>query len=179
MNIFAAFRAFSIAVQAVLRLYQDGFTFRTASIIIRNFACARFVHKILFFNSNSVSVSCNALSLLSKNTLSTLSTAFTALHKVVLPISVLTIEFARVSVSCREHAINPFFTSNLYGYNAKEILVVLGTNINRENEKKVRKQLRLLISKQLYPEFATAGNEDIVYCPDGKGSGTYRLSKYR
>ena len=67
----------------------------------------------------------------------------------------------------------------LYGYNAKEILVVLGTNINRENEKKVRKQLRLLISKQLYPEFATAGNEDIVYCPNGKGSGTYRLSKYR
>ena len=68
---------------------------------------------------------------------------------------------------------------NPNGYSAGEILSVLNIEINRENEKQVRKILRSLISKQSHPEFATAGNENIVYCPGGKGSGLYRLSVYR
>lgn len=68
---------------------------------------------------------------------------------------------------------------NPNGYSAKEILCAMNININSGNEKLVRKKLRLLISKQCYPEFATAGNDDIVYCPNGKGSGLYRLTDYR
>jgi len=65
------------------------------------------------------------------------------------------------------------------GYNVKEILFVLNISYNREVGKQTRDKLRSLISKQLYPEFATAGDEDIVYCPSGKGSGKYRLSEFR
>lgn len=65
------------------------------------------------------------------------------------------------------------------GYGVKEILRVLNIAINRKNEKQARAKLRSMISKYLFPDFFTAGNEDIVYCPNGKGSGTYRLSEYR
>lgn len=68
---------------------------------------------------------------------------------------------------------------NLNGYSAEEVLNVLNIDINDGNKKLVRKQLRSLISKQHYPEFKTAGNDDIVYCPNGKNSGLYRLSNYR
>lgn len=68
---------------------------------------------------------------------------------------------------------------NPHGYNAKEILSVLNIEINRKNEKQVRGILRSMISKWIYPEFATAGNEDILYCPNGKGTGRYRLIEYR
>ena len=67
---------------------------------------------------------------------------------------------------------------NPNGYSAKEILRTLNVEIYRDNEKRVRGMLRSMISKKRFPEFLTAGNEDIVYCPKGKGSGTYRLSKY-
>lgn len=65
------------------------------------------------------------------------------------------------------------------GYSAGEILSVLNIESTRENEKQVRKILRSLISKRSHPEFATAGNDNIVYCPGGKGSGTYRLTVYK
>lgn len=68
---------------------------------------------------------------------------------------------------------------NPNGYSAGEILSVLNIEATRENEKQVRKILRSLISKHSHPEFATAGNENIVYCPGGKGSGTYRLTIYK
>lgn len=68
---------------------------------------------------------------------------------------------------------------NPNGYSAGEILSVLNVEISRENEKQVRKILRSLISIKSHPEFATAGNENIVYCPGGKGSGTYRLTVYK
>lgn len=68
---------------------------------------------------------------------------------------------------------------NPNGYSAWEVLSVLNIEINRENEKQVRKILRSLISKNSHPEFATAGNDNIVYCPGGKGSGTYRLTVYK
>lgn len=68
---------------------------------------------------------------------------------------------------------------NPNGYGAEEVLNVLNIAINAGNKKLVRTQLRSLISKQLYPEFKTAGNDDIVYCPNGKSSGLYRLSDYR
>lgn len=63
------------------------------------------------------------------------------------------------------------------GYSAKEIISVLNIDINEK--KQLRTKLRSMISKQRYPEFATAGKSDIVYCPNGKGTGRYRLSKYR
>lgn len=75
----------------------------------------------------------------------------------------------------RIEQVNP----NPDGYSAREILFVLNEEINRENEKQVRKILRSLISKRSHPEFATAGDENIVYCPGGKGSGLYRLSAYK
>ncbi len=67
---------------------------------------------------------------------------------------------------------------NPNGYSAGEILSVLNIETSRENEKQVRKILRSLISIKKHPEFATAGNENIVYCPAGKGSGLYRLTVY-
>ncbi len=75
----------------------------------------------------------------------------------------------------RIEQVNP----NPNGYSAREILFVLNEEINRENEKQVRKILRSLISKRSHPEFATAGNDNLVYCPEGKGSGLYRLTAYR
>lgn len=68
---------------------------------------------------------------------------------------------------------------NPNGYSAGEILSVLNIESTRENEKQVRKILRSMISKHSHPEFATAGNENIVYCPAGKGSGLYRLTVYK
>jgi hypothetical protein len=65
------------------------------------------------------------------------------------------------------------------GYSTEEILHKLGMPNNRENGKRIRDILRSLISRHKYPEFKTAGEEDIVYCPSGKNSGEYRLSKYR
>lgn len=70
-------------------------------------------------------------------------------------------------------------THNKSGYGVKEILDKANITINRKNEKQARAKLRSMISKILFPQFAAAGNEDIVYCPHGKGSGLYRLSKYR
>lgn len=69
--------------------------------------------------------------------------------------------------------------SNPNGYSTGEVLSVLNIEATRENEKQVRKILRLLISKRSHPEFATAGNDNIVYCPGGKGSGLYRLTVYK
>lgn len=68
---------------------------------------------------------------------------------------------------------------NPNGYSAGEILSVLNIETSRENEKQVRKILRSLISIKKHPEFATVGNENIVYCPAGKGSGLYRLTVYK
>ena len=68
--------------------------------------------------------------------------------------------------------------SNPNGYSAGEILTVMNIEATEANEKQVRKILRSLISKNSHPEFATAGNDNIVYCPGGKGSGTYRLTKF-
>lgn len=65
------------------------------------------------------------------------------------------------------------------GYATSQILNELHLKANRENEKLLRAKLRSMMSKNLYPEFATAGSEDVVYSPRGKGSGLYRLSKYR
>ncbi len=69
--------------------------------------------------------------------------------------------------------------SNPKGYSAGEILSVLNIEATRENKKQVRKILRSLISHRSHPEFATAGNDNIVYSPGGKGSGTYRLTVYK
>ncbi|MDD4816189.1 MAG: hypothetical protein PHQ62_03540 [Clostridia bacterium] len=69
--------------------------------------------------------------------------------------------------------------NNALGYNVKEILNMLNINSNEKTEKQTRGKLRSMISKKLYPEFKTAGNEDIVYCPNDKYSGKYRLSKYK
>lgn len=69
--------------------------------------------------------------------------------------------------------------SNPNGYCTGEVLSVLNIEATRENEKQVRKILRSLISKRSHPEFATAENDNIVYCPGGKGSGTYRLTVYK
>ena len=63
------------------------------------------------------------------------------------------------------------------GYNTVEILNELKLENNRKNAKLLRGCLRSMISKDKYPEFLTAGKYDIVYCPEGKGSGCYRLSK--
>ncbi|MCI8413791.1 MAG: hypothetical protein HFE47_06860 [Clostridia bacterium] len=68
---------------------------------------------------------------------------------------------------------------NQNGYNVKEILRELNIAITDTTQKQCRAKLRSLIDKELSPEFATAGDEDIVYCPNGKWSGTYKLSKYR
>lgn len=68
---------------------------------------------------------------------------------------------------------------NIEGYDVKEILGILPADANEIVEKQTRGKLRSLISKTKYPEFKTAGNEDIVYCPSGKNSGKYRLAKYR
>lgn len=65
---------------------------------------------------------------------------------------------------------------NIAGYEVKEILGILNVDANKIVEKQTRGKLRSLISKIKYPEFKTAGNEDIVYCPGGKNSGKYRLS---
>ena len=66
--------------------------------------------------------------------------------------------------------------NNALGYNVKEILKMLKISPNEKIEVQTRGKLRSLISKIKYPEFKTAGNEDIVYCPSGKNSGKYRLS---
>lgn len=68
---------------------------------------------------------------------------------------------------------------NQDGYNVREILRELNIEITANTQKAYRTKLRLMIDKKLYPEFATAGDEDIIYCPKGKNSGMYRLSKYR
>lgn len=68
---------------------------------------------------------------------------------------------------------------NQNGYGINEILGALNLELNRANEKYIRGKLRSLISKLHYPEFATAGKNDIVYCSKGKNSGLYSLSKYR
>lgn len=68
---------------------------------------------------------------------------------------------------------------NIEGYDVKEILKMLNISPTEKIEKQTRGKLRSLISKTKYPEFKTAGNEDIVYCPSGKNSGKYRLAKYR
>lgn len=68
---------------------------------------------------------------------------------------------------------------NEFGYGVKEVLGILKINCDRKAEKVARNKVRSLIDRQKYPEFSTAGNNDIVYCPSGKGSGKYRLSKYR
>ena len=65
------------------------------------------------------------------------------------------------------------------GYKVEQILTKLHVRPTPENKKIARGVIRLLISKRLYPEFETAGDDDVVYSPCGKGSGTYRLSKYR
>lgn len=66
-----------------------------------------------------------------------------------------------------------------FGYNVKEILKMLNISPTEKIEVQTRGKLRSMISKKLYPDFKTAGNEDIVYSPKGKGSGQYRLAKYR
>ena len=53
------------------------------------------------------------------------------------------------------------------GYKVREVLFEIGIEINADEERKMRGKLR-----KMY-------NGDIVYTPCGKGSGTYRLSKYR
>ena len=58
----------------------------------------------------------------------------------------------------RLEQVNP----NLSGYTAKEVLFAMGEKINRATEKAVRTLLRSLISKKLYPEFASAGDDDVV-----------------
>ncbi len=68
---------------------------------------------------------------------------------------------------------------NKDGYNVKTILQGLNLDTTNKMQKKYRAKLRSMIDKKLFPEFATAGNKDIVYCPKGKNSGMYRLSKYR
>lgn len=65
------------------------------------------------------------------------------------------------------------------GYKANQILFEMNIPITRASEVKLRTALRKLISQDLYPEFGSAGADDIVYEPDGKNSGFYRLSKYR
>lgn len=67
---------------------------------------------------------------------------------------------------------------NKLGYGVKEILSELNENCDRKTEKRARVGLRFLISQKEHPEFLTAGNENIVYCPSGKNSGKYRLSFY-
>lgn len=68
---------------------------------------------------------------------------------------------------------------NIAGYDVKDILQIMHIIPDRKVEKQTRGILRSMISKIKYPEFKTGGNEDIVYCPDGKNSGKYRLSEYR
>ncbi|MBO4823451.1 MAG: hypothetical protein J5580_02680 [Clostridia bacterium] len=65
------------------------------------------------------------------------------------------------------------------GYSVRQILFEMGIETNPDNEKTMRRKLRKLMDKKIYPDISGAGNEDIVYTPGGKGSGTYRLSKYR
>ena len=65
------------------------------------------------------------------------------------------------------------------GYGVREILFEMGIKTNPDEEKTLRKKLRKLMDKIIYPEIKGAGNEDVIYTPGGKGSGTYRLSKYR
>lgn len=69
--------------------------------------------------------------------------------------------------------------SNPNGYSTTQILNELKIEVNENNGKAVRAILRSMMLKKLYPEFKTAGNDDIVYPPQGKGKGLYRLSKYR
>lgn len=76
-----------------------------------------------------------------------------------------------------ENLENTYHNQN--GYNVKEILHELNIEITANTQKAYRAKLRSLIDKKISPEFATAGDEDIVYCPNDKWSGTYRLSKYR
>lgn len=68
---------------------------------------------------------------------------------------------------------------NINGYDTHEILAEMKIPVNDSNEKELRKNLRELICKRLYPDFRTAGEWDIVYPPHGKNGGVYRLSKYR
>lgn len=67
---------------------------------------------------------------------------------------------------------------NPNGYSVKEVLRELNIEITDKTQKQYRAKLRSMIDKKISPEFATAGNKDIVYCPNGKNSGTYRLSEY-
>lgn len=80
-------------------------------------------------------------------------------------------------VEALKHLENIYHNQN--GYDVKEVLRELNIEITANTQKAYRTKLRLMIDKKLYPEFATAGDEDIIYCPKGKNSGTYRLSKYR
>ena len=68
---------------------------------------------------------------------------------------------------------------NANGYSVRQILFEMGIETNPDEEKTMRRKLRKLMDKKIYPDISGAGNEDIVYTPGGKGSGTYRLSKYR
>ena len=65
------------------------------------------------------------------------------------------------------------------GYTAEDILRQLHIDITDDTQKQCRRNLRSMIDGKKYPEFKTAGDEDIVYCPIGKWSGKYRLSEYR
>lgn len=68
---------------------------------------------------------------------------------------------------------------DINGYYTVQILEELNMPVNRKNGVAVRTVLRKLIDKKLYPEFGTAGKNDVVYEPLGKGKGKYRLSIYR
>jgi len=68
---------------------------------------------------------------------------------------------------------------NRNGYNVVEVINKLHIVDNQQTKKHIRGKLRSLISIHIYPEFKTAGKENLVYCPLGKNSGRYRLSKYK
>ena len=65
------------------------------------------------------------------------------------------------------------------GYSTAQILNALNVKPSRENQVKLRKRLRKMMSIHLYPEYKTGGEEDVVYPAVGKGVGRYRLSIYR
>ena len=65
------------------------------------------------------------------------------------------------------------------GYSVEQILFEMGVVSNSDSKRTLRRKLRKLMDKKIYSDISGAGNEDIVYTPCGKGSGTYRLSKYR
>lgn len=65
---------------------------------------------------------------------------------------------------------------NINGYDAGEILFEMGILVSDSNKQKLRTRLRKLMDDATY---ARPSGKDIVYTPDGWGSGRYRLSKYR